>query len=148
MAAPRGNTKGGHRGPPLQKMQVALSDTQLQTVDRALQRSFAPEQVCPQVTNICDALGQVAQRKCSWSNFAALQLFPRTRRRHWRARLCTHSVGGCIRRAVTVAPGVDENATATIDFAELLRQVFTLRCRSMARQTSVWLPVSRTQSER
>src|SRR5688572_13297770 len=56
-------------------------------------------------------------------HLTAFNLFPRTRRRYWRAGLRTHCVSCRKRRAVTVAPGINENASTAISFAELLRQV-------------------------
>src|ERR1051325_6292701 len=103
--------RGGHGGPPLQSSKYVL------------QRAFAFEQVCPQVADIRDAFAHVAQGERSWSNFAALEFVPRTGRRDWRTGLRAHRVSRRVRRAVAVAPGVDENATTAIDFAEFLREV-------------------------
>ena len=57
---------------------------------------------------------------------ARLDLLPRARRRHRRPGLRANGVGRRERRAVAVAPGVDENPSAAIALGEFLREVIRI----------------------
>src|SRR5439155_8499919 len=78
--------------------------------------------VRPQVSDLRDTGGHRPQREGSRPYGAPLELLPRARCGHRRARPGTHRIRHGERRAVAVAPGVDENAPAAVRLAELLRE--------------------------
>src|SRR5262249_40885376 len=94
-----------------------------QLLDRAAERAAAATYVAPEIADGVDATARVAQRDGARAHLAALELFPRARRRHRRARPRAHGVGGGERRAVAVAARVDENAPGAVGLVELLRQL-------------------------
>src|SRR6185369_3397344 len=84
------------------------------------------QQVGPQVTHCSNALGHRSQRERLWPNLSSFDFFPRAGRRHGRAGLRAHSVSRSVRRAVTIATGIDENAATAVAFQKLLRQVIRI----------------------
>ena len=60
------------------------------------------------------------------ADLAALDLLPGARRGHGCAPLGAHRVGRRERRAVAVAPGVDEDPAAAVHLVELLREVLRI----------------------
>ncbi len=78
--------------------------------------------VRPQVAHLLDAIGHRPQRERSGRDGAAFDLCPCAWRRHRRSGLRAHGVRGGERRAIAVAPGIDQNAVPSIGFAEFLRQ--------------------------
>ena len=97
------------------------------SVSRARSDSPALPHVGPQVADRSIRVGHRPQRERARSALVPrLDLLPRARRRHRRAALRAHGVGGGERRAVAVAAGVDVDAAAAVGLAELLRQVLRI----------------------
>src|SRR5690349_12815122 len=81
------------------------------------------EKVFPQVAFGRDSRRHGAQGESLRGDLAGFYFLPGARGRNRCAGFGANGVGCRERRAVAVASGVDENATAAIDLTELLRQM-------------------------
>jgi len=83
-------------------------------------------EVGPQITGVLHPPRHRPQRERLRANPSALDLFPRTRRGHRRARPRAHGVDGRKRRTRIVAADIHVDASAAVGLAELLRQVLRI----------------------
>ena len=79
--------------------------------------------VRPQIAHLGDAAGHGPELECARTGLAALNLLPRARRRYRRAWPRPHRVRRSEGRAVTIASGIDQDPSAAIGLAELLREM-------------------------
>src|SRR5690349_14018214 len=93
------------------------------TFGRRPKRAPALPHVRPEIARCLDALRHVPQREALRRHLPTFDLFPRAGSGHGSARFRTDRVWRRKRRAVAVSAGVDENPSAAVRLAELLRQV-------------------------
>src|SRR5688500_8950563 len=95
----------------------------LQLRNRTAERSPALLQVGPDVSDLLDAGGHVADREGRRPDVAANHFVPRARRGNRRPFLRPDRIRGGERGAVIVAPGIDENPSRAIFLVELEREL-------------------------